>query len=168
MMNIDNFGIANGILQSDPVILNNQDGSKKVLMTVICSDMTRDQNGNRTFQNIPIQGFIPKSYKGIGPYAYLHQGDEVHVEYTIKANPYLGENSIILQIDSIKFGKDIKAKITKSQEPLPQQKETPPAQTESNTPVNTTQETPEPQPAVQNIEPTPAPEDFDLDLDLDL
>lgn len=29
MINLDNFGIANGTLQNDPVILDNKDGSKK-------------------------------------------------------------------------------------------------------------------------------------------
>lgn len=116
MLNIENFGIANGILINDPVVLINKDKSKKILLTVRCTDMTRDKNGNRTFQNIPLQGFIPKSYDGIGPYKYLHAGDEVHAEYTIKANPYQGEHSIICQIDSIKFGKDMKATLPKTAE----------------------------------------------------
>lgn len=122
MLNLDNFGIVNGTLQADPVILKNKDGSKKILMTVLCSDMTRDRNGNRTFQSIPVQGFIPKTYNGIGPYEFLKMGDEVHVEYSIKANPYQGENAIIMQIDSIKFGKDIKAHIQAGNKQIPTNK----------------------------------------------
>lgn len=110
MINLDNFGIANGILQNDPVILDNKDGSKKVLLTVLASDMTRNEQGNRTFQKIPLQGFIPKTYKGVGPYGYLRKGEEVHVEYCIKANEFNHTTHLVLQIDSIKFGKDIKAK----------------------------------------------------------
>lgn len=110
MINLDNFGIANGILQNDPVILDNKDGSKKVLLTVLASDMTRNDQGNRTFQKIPLQGFIPKTYKGVGPYGYLRKGEEVHVEYCIKANEFNHTTHLVLQIDSIKFGKDIKAK----------------------------------------------------------
>lgn len=158
MMNIDNFGIANGILQADPVILNNKDGSRKVLMTIICSDMTRDTNGNRTFQHIPVQGFIPKTYKGIGPYEYLHQGEEVHAEYTIKANPYQGENGIILQIDSIKFGKDIKAKVNPKAEFAKSVAETAPEPTPVNTPAK-------PAPAIIQEAPNPKPEDFDIEFD---
>lgn len=170
MLNVENFGIANGILLADPVILNNKDGSRKVLMTVICSDMTRDENGNRTCQHIPVQGFIPKSYKGIGPYEYLHRGEEVHVEYTIKANPYQGENGIILQIDSIKFGKDIKAKLENKPEPkqpkpapAPVKTETPAAPAAAPTPITKT--------TVPQVFPqenaNPEPEDFDLDLDFE-
>ena len=111
-VNLDNFGIINGTLQSDPTILTNQDGSKKVLMIVNTSDMTRDKNGNRTFQQIPVQAFIPKTYNGIGPYKYLHQNDEVHIEYILKSNLFQNEINLIAQIDTIKFGKDVKVPTT--------------------------------------------------------
>lgn len=107
-VNLDNFGIINGTLQADPTILTNQDGSKKVLMIVNVSDMTRDTNGNRTFQQIPVQAFIPKTYNGIGPYKYLHQNDEVHIEYILKSNLFQNEINLIVQIDTIKFGKDVR------------------------------------------------------------
>lgn len=152
MVNTDNFGIANGILKNDPVIFDNKDGSKKILLTVLASDMTRDANGNRTFQRIPLQGFIPKTYNGIGPYKYLKKGEEVHVEYCVKVTDYNPNEPLILQIDSIKFGKNLK-----SEEP----KYTPKDFTK-------TEPTQENKPKVQQKQTkTPTYDDSDINDDLD-
>lgn len=114
MINTDNLGIANGVLLDSPVITQNRDGSKKIIMDIMSSDMTRDEDGNRTFTKIRLQGFLPASYDGNGPYEYLHRGEEVHVEYTIKTNTFAGKTNLILQIDEIKFGNDMKYKCSDS------------------------------------------------------
>ena len=127
MINLDNFGGCIGTLQNNPVILPNRDGSKKILMTVLCSDITKS-NGHKTYQRIPVQGFIPKTYKGNGPYGYLHAGDEVHIEYSLKTTDHNGKTEVICQIDSIKFGKENTPipEETPVQEPVIAQPVTPP------------------------------------------
>lgn len=148
MINIDNFGGCIGTLQNDPIILDNRDGSRKVLMTILCPDLSTGKNKPRTYQRIPVQGFIPKTYKGKSPYAYLHAGDSVHIEYTMKANHHNNQTELICQIDTIKFGKELPDTLEK-EPPMPAAAATPKE-------VPTVEETPD----------TPADPKYQVDLDL--
>lgn len=109
MKNINNNGILNGTLKTDPVFVNNKDGSKKALITLVTTDQVITENGQilMVTKNLPMQGFIPRSYKGLGPYGFLKAGERVETEYAIKSNKYNNQLNIILQIDSIKFGKNL-------------------------------------------------------------
>lgn len=108
MRNPNNYGTLKGILQTEPHIIPNKDGSKKVFLNL----QVKYKNSTQT---IPLQGFIPNTFKGNGPYGYLKAKETVFVEYCIKMNEYHGQNNLILQIDSIKFGKDLPNEDNKSE-----------------------------------------------------
>lgn len=118
MKNINNNGTLNGILKADPVFVNNKDGSKKALITLTCNEQVIDTNGNTitVTRNIPMQGFIPKTYKGLGPYGFIKSGEYIETEYCIKSNMYNNQINIIIQIDNIKFGKNLSHKTTENKE----------------------------------------------------
>ena len=109
MKNVNNNGILNGTLKTDPVFVNNKDGSKKALITIVTTEQVVTENGQvlTVTRNLPMQGFIPRSYRGLGPYGFLKAGERVETEYAIKSNRYNNQLNIILQIDSIKFGKNL-------------------------------------------------------------
>lgn len=109
MKNINNNGILNGTLKTDPVFVNNKDGSKKALITIVTTEQVVTENGQvlTVTRNLPMQGFIPRSYRGLGPYGFLKTGERIETEYAIKSNMYNNQLNIILQIDSIKFGKNL-------------------------------------------------------------
>lgn len=100
MRNPNNYTILYGLLKHDPIIHPNTDGSKRVQITLLVND-----NGNTI--EIPCQGFLPKTYKGTGPYGYLKQGEPVEVECCLRASKQWGIN---LQIDQISFGKNMQQK----------------------------------------------------------
>lgn len=100
MKNQNNYGTLQGSLQTAPHIRENQDGSKKVFLNVKVTSHGRTHI-------IPLQGFIPKSFKGNGPYGYLKAQETVFIEYTIKSHWYQDKLQVILQIDNIFFGKDL-------------------------------------------------------------
>lgn len=118
MKNINNNGTLNGILKADPVFVNNKDGSKKALITLTCNEQVMDINGNiiNITRNIPMQGFIPKTYKGLGPYGFIKSGEYIETEYCIKSNKYNNRLNVIIQIDNIKFGKNLSQKKTENKE----------------------------------------------------
>lgn len=100
MKNPNNYGTLQGSLQTTPHIRENQDGSKKVFLNVKVTSHGRTHI-------IPLQGFIPKSFKGNGPYGYLKAQETVFIEYTMKSHWYQDKLQVILQIDNIFFGKDL-------------------------------------------------------------
>lgn len=100
MKNPNNYGTLQGSLQTAPHIRENQDGSKKVFLNVKVTSHGRTHI-------IPLQGFIPKSFKGNGPYGYLKAQETVFIEYTMKSHWYQDKLQVILQIDNIFFGKDL-------------------------------------------------------------
>lgn len=120
MKNINNNGTLNGILKADPVFVNNKDGSKKALITLICNEQVVTPDGQiiNVTRNIPMQGFIPKTYKGLGPYGFIKSGEYIETEYCIKSNPYNDQLNIIIQIDNIKFGKNLSYRKTENKEPV--------------------------------------------------
>lgn len=108
MLNTNNYGTAMGLLKDVPNIIPNKDRSKKVFLTLL---VTNTDETTKQTQEIPFQGFIPNTFKGDGPYGYLKKNEPVRVLYNIKANPYDDGNAIILQIDSIQFGKNLEKPI---------------------------------------------------------
>lgn len=89
MTNIRNIGIAEGRLTKDPVVFNNSDGSKKVMVTVAVQDNYKNSTtGERGTQFINLEAFISNKSKGLGAFDYMHKGDLVGFEYTVRSNNY--------------------------------------------------------------------------------
>ena len=86
-MNIRNFGVAEGRLTRDPYIVENKDGSKKVMLTVAAQNDFKNKDGKRDSQFISLEGFIPAG-KDTGVYTLLHKGDMVGLGYTVRTNNY--------------------------------------------------------------------------------
>lgn len=86
-MNIRNFGVAEGRLTRDPYIVENTDGSKKVMLTVAAQNDFKNKDGKRDSQFISLEGFIPAG-KDTGVYTLLHKGDMVGLGYTVRTNNY--------------------------------------------------------------------------------
>ena len=90
-MNIRNFGVAEGRLTRDPYIVENRDGSKKVMLTVAAQNDFKNKDGKRDSQFISLEGFIPAG-KDAGVYTLLHKGDMVGLGYTVRTNNYTDKN----------------------------------------------------------------------------
>ena len=86
MNNIRNFGIAEGRVTKDPVVFKNSDGSRKVMVTVAAQDNFKGKDGQRDSQFISLEGFIPAQQQSNGVYDYIHKGDKVGIEYTVRNN----------------------------------------------------------------------------------
>lgn len=102
-INTANFGIALGRLTKDPVLFDNKDGSKKVMITVACQDNFKNKAGERQTQFVQLEGFISNKSQGLGVYEYMHKGDLVQVAYGVRTNNYTDKsgNPVYTQVLSI-------------------------------------------------------------------
>jgi single-stranded DNA-binding protein len=107
--NLRNFGQAEGRLAADPVVFDNNDGSKKIKLKLIVDDNYKAADGSRSSQAIDFETFIPKTANGnLGPYAYLNKGDKVAFGYSVQTNNFVtksGEKvySQILKVNTVDF-----------------------------------------------------------------
>ncbi len=65
----NHFNLTGGVTRA-PKILDNKDGSKKVLFTIACG-AGRFVDGAELTNFIPVEAFIPASFKNAEPYASL-------------------------------------------------------------------------------------------------
>lgn len=113
MANIRNFGIAEGRLTKDPAVFTNSDGSKKVMVTVAVQDNYKSKTtGERNTQFINLEAFISNKSKGLGAFDYMHKGDLVGFEYTIRSNNYTSKNGVA-HYDQVLFIQSTDLKETK-------------------------------------------------------
>lgn len=88
-MNLRNYGVAIGRLTKDPVSFTNSDGSRKVMLTIAAQDNFRSgPDKKKDSQFIEVEAFLSKDTKGDGVYGYMHKGDLIGVEYTVKSSSY--------------------------------------------------------------------------------
>lgn len=88
MANIKNYGVAIGRLVKDPVVFSNKDGSKKVMITLAVQDNYKSADGTKGSQFIALEAFVSNKSTGNTVYDYMHKGDKVGVEYTVRTNNY--------------------------------------------------------------------------------
>lgn len=95
MANLNNEGRAKGRLTRDITVLDNKDGSKKVLLNVAVRDSFKTKGEYKT-QFINLQGFVNKD-KDIDKsvYAYMHKGDMVSIGYEIRNNNYEKDGEMV-------------------------------------------------------------------------
>lgn len=87
-MNIRNYGVVEGRLVKDPVIFTNNDGSRKVMLTVAVMDNFKSKDGKKGSQFVQLEAFVSAKQTGNGVYGYMHKGDLVGLEFTIRTNNY--------------------------------------------------------------------------------
>ena len=87
-MNTRNFGIVEGRLTRNPVILPNKDGSLKVKLTVAAQDNYTGKDGKRGTQFIGLDAFVRADKAETSVFNAMHEGDLVCLHYTVKTNNY--------------------------------------------------------------------------------
>lgn len=134
--NIRNNGVAIGrLVQEVKVSKPHRDGSARVFLTLACSNNYRSaEDGSRNAQFISLTAFLPPdvtgltasqiaaagpgAYKltpGLGPYASLHKGDLIAVQYHVESGSYVdkqtGETKYVqnLCIHSLDFMETLQA-----------------------------------------------------------
>ena len=89
MSNVRNEGTVIGRLTRDITVFTNSDGSHKVLFTVAAQDNFKSGvDKTRKTQFVPLEAFVSKYSNGLGVYGYMHKGDLVAVNYTVKSSSY--------------------------------------------------------------------------------
>ena len=86
-MNHKNFGIVEGRLTRDAVLLTNKDGSRKALFTIAAQGNYKGSDGKYPVDFINFEGFIPAGNSN-GVYDYLKKGVMAGVEFTVKSSRY--------------------------------------------------------------------------------
>ena len=108
MLNLNNYGIVTGRLTTDPFIYQNNDGSRKIRITLAVSDNYKNPDSKRSTTIFPLEDFIPVDRK-LGVFDMVHAGDKISAAYTVKNNNYTDKNTnkmiygLVLQIERISF-----------------------------------------------------------------
>lgn len=93
MANPRNFGFATGRLTKDPVVFDNQDGSKKVIVTLALTNNFKNKDGETEAQFIDFQAFIGKG-ASMGGYGLIGKGDLIEVIYELRNNNWTGKDGV--------------------------------------------------------------------------
>ncbi|MFE4834513.1 single-stranded DNA-binding protein [Arthrobacter sp. NPDC056691] len=88
MSNPRNNGTVIGRLASDPRHFTNQDGSKKVVFTIMADRNWTNAQNERQADGIPVEAFVRAVTQGLGPYSNIHKGDLVAVNTSLRMDRY--------------------------------------------------------------------------------
>lgn len=88
MTNPANHGSITGNLAADPISFTNEDGSKKIFVTIYTRRNFKNRAGQRDSDRISLETFVSAQTKGLGIFDYLHQGDLVQFTYTMRSEEY--------------------------------------------------------------------------------
>lgn len=91
-MNQRNFGIVEGRLTREPKVFTNSDGSKKVVLTLAARRNYKNNDGKIDSDFVALEAFVSPNTKGNGVYDYMHKGDLVGAEYTVRTGSYTDKN----------------------------------------------------------------------------
>ena len=84
MMNQSNFGIYCGRLATEPVFFQTAGGGEIAILRVGCRrNFTKGQDEPES-DFAEFRGFIPKNTVGHGVYSYIHTGDLVSIQYSLR------------------------------------------------------------------------------------
>lgn len=101
MSNPRNSGTVIGRLTKDPVVFNNQDGSKKVAFTLMADHDYTDAQGNRGADAVPVEAFVRATTNGLGPFASIHKGDLVAVAVKLRQDRYTKNGVEVFDLKAI-------------------------------------------------------------------
>lgn len=94
MVNQRNFGIVEGRLVRDPKIFTNADGSKNIKITLAARRNFKNKStGMNDPDYVSLEAFVSADTKGAGPYDYMHKGDLIGAEYTVRSNAYTDKDT---------------------------------------------------------------------------
>lgn len=86
-LNSRNFGIAIGRLGRDPKVFTNQDGSRKIMLSLgVRQNFTNAQNERGT-DWLDMEAFVPANAKN-GVFDLLHKGMQIQATYTVTSSTY--------------------------------------------------------------------------------
>ena len=110
MKNLNNFGLIEGRLTKDPIVFENSDGSRKVLLNVAVRDPYPDRYGNYNSQFVDLQAFVCAgcvAEHGLGPFDHIHKGDLACFGYSVRTNRFERDGRTVfdqvLLVDQVTF-----------------------------------------------------------------
>lgn len=107
MANPDSIAVAHGRLASDPKVFTNKDGSKKVMFTAYVDRGYTNRAGERVSDALPFEAFVRAETDGVGPFAHIHKGDRVGINYEPRMNVYQKNGETVyelkLEVQDISF-----------------------------------------------------------------
>lgn len=112
MSNIANNVTTIGRLTSDPVLFQNQDGSRRVRLTVAARNNFTSRDGKVKSQFVSLTKLLP-SDRGNGAFDYIHEGDLVGFGSHVESDSYEKNGETIyvqtLEIDTVDLSLEPKA-----------------------------------------------------------
>ncbi len=145
-INQRNFGIAEGRLTRDPKVFTNKDGSRKVAITLAVRRNYKSANGSTESDFINLEGFLTANIEDLGVYKYMHTGDLIGVEYSVRSNRFTDkdgverfEQTLFVQGIDLKETKNVTDARHNTQASAPAQETVPapaPTATSDDTPFN--------------------------------
>lgn len=112
MSNIANNVTTIGRLTSDPVLFQNQDGSRRVRLTVAARNNFTSRDGKVKSQFVSLTKLLPAD-RGNGAFDYIHEGDLVGFGSHVESDSYEKNGETIyvqtLEIDTVDLSLEPKA-----------------------------------------------------------
>ena len=85
MLNLRNYGVYEGRLTQDPVFFTTAGGGESVILKVACRrNYTSNGASEPESDFAEFRGFVPKDTANHGVYGYLHKGDLVSIQYSLR------------------------------------------------------------------------------------
>lgn len=112
MSNIANNVTTIGRLTSDPVLFKNQDGSRRVRLTVAARNNFTSRDGSVKSQFVSLTKLLPAD-RGNGAFDYMHEGDLIGFGSHVESDSYQKNGETIyvqtLEIDTVDLSLESKA-----------------------------------------------------------
>ena len=114
MMNMNNYGVAEGRVSKEVKILPNKDGSKKVFLTLAVQDNFQSgPNKERATQFVNLEGFVPKD-RTKSVFDNIAVGDKIAIQYRVETPSYTKDGETVyrtaLVIENVQFKESKAAK----------------------------------------------------------
>lgn len=82
-----------GRLTKDPVVFENADGSKTVMVDIAVQNSFTNKEGKRDSQFIKTQAFVKAGAKSLGPYEHIKKGDLVGLNGELRSTQYVSKET---------------------------------------------------------------------------
>lgn len=88
MANPNNTGTVVGKVAADPVFFVNDNGTKRVFLTVYARRDFKGRDGLRGADPVRLEAWVRAETDGIGVFEHVHRGDMVNVQYCVRSGEY--------------------------------------------------------------------------------
>ena len=82
-----------GRLTKDPVVFENADDSKTVMVDIAVQNSFTNKDGKRDSQFIKSQAFVKADAKSLGPYEHIKKGDLVGLNGELRSTQYVSKET---------------------------------------------------------------------------